>query len=254
MRALILAHGGYGMNNLDLFIRDAGKMWKIGIPKNKVSLPVDFSQLKQLGINRVKARIIKMLLPSRNVDYFINKANGITQLYLQESNKQYDWRMNAMAFTVKVKMGGEYRRYHAGFYLTALTIFNDLNRKGLLNEQILEVFAYSLGAASLMPFAAMIRNKSTSTLYNNRVIGFESPRCIRRPSADSKAEAQNDIWYKQGNDMVCNVPWWMSHLGQKRQIKGLKLPVYLLHLSPLLNHNIYWTIPPELNKKVEGLF
>ena len=229
------------------FESDALKMWQIRHANNKVSLKIDFNALKRDGIRQWKIDLIKKFVPTDTVNYFYTKKNGVLNIFCEESNKKFDWRLNFMAFSVKIKIGSTYRRYHSGFYSPALTIFNDLKKKGLLNDCIVKVCGYSHGAAVAHILGSYIRKQSRCSLYNDSVISFETPRYIYRPSKNVKREHKNDIWYKQGNDIVTQVPWWMSQLGQKRQVKSPDMPWYKRMFAFIHNHNIYPT-DPKRNK------
>lgn len=225
------------MSNLEQFKLDATKMWHIGIEGNHYSLKPDLQEISN--------PVLSALLPKRNVDYYILKEKGILKIYLEESRMKRgpgDWTQNFMAYQVKTCINGLNRRYHAGFYITAITVFNDLRKKKLLNEDtVVEIFGYSHGAGAAPILGSLIRGRTSSKLLGDGVIGFEQPAFIYRPSKEVKEECKNDIWYKQGIDVVCDVPWWMKHTGIKKSIPGRKLKGVKKVFRNIFDHDIYWT-------------
>ncbi len=215
------------------FIEAARIMWKIKKGGKSYELPIDFKHLNKLNVSKWKQKLIKNCLPSDNVNYSIKDNN----IYVMESHGGDDWQQNFMAFTVKVKIGDEYIKVHAGFYLTAMTVFYHMKKNGLLSNE-LNIFAYSHGAGASPLLALRILDEG---YIIPKVINFESPRCIYKPSKAIKSKCNSFINFKQGIDIVTTVPWWMSHLGHTYKIKGQKLPWYKKPVKAIFDHDIYWT-------------
>ena len=216
------------------FKREAKKMWDIKDNGKTFNLPIDFVHLEKLNIGKFKTRMIKKQLPSYNVTYSILGDN----VFVHESHGGDDWQQNFMAYKIKVKICGEYVWVHAGFYLTAMSIFYHMQENGSLSDN-LNFSAYSHGAGAA-PLLALRINDAGFVIP--RIDGnFEPPRCIYRPSKRIKAKCAHFVNYIQGADIVTKVPWWMSHLGRIVKTKGRKYPWYKLLLKPLMDHDIYDT-------------
>ena len=212
------------------FEPEALKMWETerGYP---YVLPIDFNQLEKLNIGKIKTAIIKKMFPVRNVNYFI-KGN---EIYIQESKNIYDWKQNFMAFLIKVKIADEYVRVHAGFYLTAMTIFYHMKKNNLLNDfLVFRAYSHGAGAAPLLALRIFEDSYCIPSVPGN----FESPTCIFLPSKRIKHLCRHFCNFIQGDDIVTKVPMWMSHLGYTVKIKGRKLPWYLVPFKSILNHDI----------------
>ena len=216
-----------------LFIKNAKIMWSIKKEGKSYELPIDFKHLDKLNVAPWKQKLIKRCLPSDNVNYSIKDNN----IYVMESHGGDDWQQNFMAFTVKVKIGDEYIRVHAGFYLTAMTVFYHLKKNNLLRDDLV-LYAYSHGAGASPLLALKIYDAGFAM---PKVINFESPRCISRPTHTIKSKCIHFVNFKQGVDVVTTVPWWMSHLGHTFKIKGQKLPWYKSLVKAVFDHDIYWT-------------
>lgn len=218
----------------EIFKKHAKQMWHIQKMGEKYSLKPDLQELSN--------PLLKLLLPRKQVNYYILKEDGRIKLFIEESDGLQDWKQNLIAYTVNTCIGGIDRKYHAGFYLTAMTVFNHLNQHSDLVDEVIEIYGYSHGAGALTVLGSLIRHRTKSELYNNRVIGFEPPRQAVKPSTELVQETINDIYYIQGNDIVCTVPMWMAHLGQTRKVPGRKLTGIKKLLSLVFNHDIYWTM------------
>jgi hypothetical protein len=219
------------MNNQESFDSAKDIMWTIKEKGQTFNLPIDTLHLKGLNIGRHKTKMIIKQLPDDNVTYSVLDNH----VFIHESHGGDDWKQNFMAFTVKVFMLDEYIRIHAGFYLTAMTVFYHMRENGLLSDDLI-FYGYSHGAGAAPALCLRIANEG---LNMPRLDGnFEPPRCILRPSKRIKNKCGHFINYIQGNDVVTKVPWWMSHLGQIRKVKGLSLPWYKKPLKMFFNHDV----------------
>lgn len=216
------------MSNEEEFLSDAKKMWDIKNNGKAYCLPIDFDELRKLNIGKIKTSIIKKMA-SNEVNYFIKDK----EVFIQESQSNFDWKLNFMAYTVKVKILDEYVRVHAGFYMTAMTVLNHLE-----NETVNKIYGYSHGAGAAPDLALLILDAHR---YLPEVVCFEPPRTIFRPSRRIKTITKNFVNYIQGSDVVTKVPWWLSHLGKIIKVKGHKLPWYKKIMKPVFDHDIYWT-------------
>jgi len=213
------------------FLTDARKMWDIKRTGKACCLPIDFDELRKLNAKKFKTKMIKKLTKNE-VNYFIKG----TELFIQESQTKFDWKLNFMAFTVKIKIADEYIRVHAGFYMTAMTVLEHLEKTEKTNITKIYGYSHGAGAAPLLALSLLdLRNELPL------VVNFESPKCIYRPSKHIKRLCYKFINYKQGVDVVTTVPWWLSTLGEVRKVKGQKLPWYKLPFKALFDHDIYWT-------------
>ena len=219
------------MNYENDFLEDAQKMWDIKRSGKAYCLPIDFNELRKLNARKFKTKMISKLTKNE-VNYFIKG----TELFIQESQTKFDWKLNFMAFTVKIKILDEYIRVHAGFYMTAMTVFEHLEKTGKTN--ITKIYGYSHGAGASPLLALSLRDTGRTLAH---ITNFESPKCIFKPSRHIKLISHRFINYKQGIDAVTTVPWWMTTLGQVRKVKGQKLPWYKQPLKALFDHDIYWT-------------
>lgn len=228
--------------NKEKFVRNANIMWNIKFRGDKVSLPVNIEALKEFGLLDKKIEKIEKALPSKNVNYYIKKENHLIKIFLEESQDLFDWKQNFMFTTVKVKIGFDYRRYHSGFFLTAVTVFRDLLDKGLLKEcDFMEVYSYSHGAGAAPAFASLVYYNSPCLIDGKDVHKFEPPRDIFQPNMNVRKECSRHNNYIQGNDIVTKVPWWMKHLGVTIKIKGQKLRGLKGLIPTVFDHDIYWT-------------
>ena len=216
-----------------MFQEHAKKMWHIQKNGVKFSLKPDLQELSN--------PLLRMFLNKKAVNYYMLKEDNRVKLFIEESDQFQDWKQNFTAYTVKTCMGGVNRKYHAGFYLTAMTVFNHLNRVINPNDIEFEIYGYSHGAGAATILGSLIRNRSKGYLLDDRVIAFEPPRQAYKPSFGLIRETENDVNYIQGNDIVTKVPWWMQHLGKVRRVDGRDLTGIKRLLNPIFDHDIYWT-------------
>lgn len=220
------------LENEKKFFDDSQKMWDIQNNGTPYCLPIDFNELRKLNAKKFKTKLIKKLTKNE-VNYFIQG----TELFIQESQTTFDWKLNFMAFTVKIKIKDEYIRVHAGFFMTAMTILEHLEKTG--KELIItKIYGYSHGAGA-SPLLSLLLLDKTNRLPE--IINFESPKCVFKPSKYIKHITRGFKNYKQGKDVVTTVPWWMSTLGEVVKIKGQKLRGIKKLLTPIFDHDIYWT-------------
>lgn len=222
------------MENKDEFLKQAKNMWSIQKTGLGYELPIDYTHLDKLNIGELKTQMIRKLLPYKNVNYSVLG----NRLFIQESKGKSDWIQNFMCFNIKVKIHDEYVKVDAGFYLTAMSIFYNLKENGNLTDN-LSIWAYSHGAGASPLLALRVSDEGYKI---PKIVGnFEPPRCIYKPSEEIKKICSDFQNFKQGNDIVTTVPWWLSHLGKFINIEGKKLPWYKRIISCFLNHDIYWT-------------
>jgi hypothetical protein len=231
----------------DFFKSEASKMWDIKHDGVKVNLPINFYALRQEGLKEKHIERIRKYFTNKNgrfvnnVTYYYKTDGFRTSLFLEESDGIHDWKQNLLAKSVKVRIGGIYRRYHLGFLATALTVFRDLEKKERLSEsRTYELCGYSHGAGALPSTYALILHRSKATVLQS-IKKFAPPRDIYLPCRAVKKECENHFNFIQGNDIVTKVPWWMKSLGIKIKIRGLDLPWYKKIFSYLFNHDIRGT-------------
>lgn len=243
------------MENQKQFIVKAKEMWSL-MDHNKVELKPE--------LNEISNPLLKALLPKKNITYWYKKIGNTLSFYIRESSDIYDWRQNFMAWTVKVPIGGYTEKFHVGFYLTAITVFNDMERLGLLDENTMVdgSYGFSHGAGANPTTCILIMDRSKATLVDTNVHSFEQPKFIKKPSKRIKDMCKNFTWYKQGNDFVTKVAPGMSHLGQEitspsqgtakfepsgtLQKLAVKLSKVITGIQDLIDHDIYWTKEVEL--------
>jgi hypothetical protein len=222
------------MKNIELRNIQAKRMWQTKNNGETFNIPIDFNHLEKLNIGRFKTMMIKKMLPDNNVNYSVLGDN----VFIHESHGGDDWQQNFMAFTVKVKLLGEYVKVHAGFYLTAMSIFYHMKENGLLNNNLnFDAYSHGAGAAPLLALRIADFGCTIPRIEGNQ----EPPRCIFRPSKRIKSKCIHFVNYIQGSDIVCKVPWWMSHLGRIVKVPGEKTSWYKILLKPFNDHNIYKT-------------
>lgn len=244
MKRLIL--NGSEKDRENYFAIEAERMWNVKYMGNKVSIPINFQALKREGIlpwhiKRLKKYFTVSGEIRDNVTYYYYQDGEKLEIFLEESEGVFDWKQNLMAFNFKVKIGYDYRRYHLGFFATALTVFKDLVNKELLNkETIVELYGYSHGAGAVPGLYSMIKWNSEAHPLET-VKKFEPPRDVFYPNKWIKEECKNHFNFIQGSDIVTKVPWWMKSLGINIKIKGRKLSWMKGLLRSVFDHDIYWT-------------
>ena len=235
---------------VEFFEKEALRMWKIRDEGKKVNLPINFIALRREGLLKKHIKLIKKYFKISgeevsNVTYYYLEDNERLEIFLEESSGGFDWKQNFMPFSFKTKIGGDYRRYHLGFFATAITVFKDLQYRGMLTkDKIIDLFGYSHGAGALPSFYSMLLHNSTSTVLDS-IKKFEPPRDIYMPNRAVKKECEDHINFIQGIDVVTKVPWWMKSLGCKINIKGRPLPFFKGILRAVFDHDIYWTDPSK---------
>jgi len=240
---------------MSCFIYDMEKMWHIAAMGEKVSLPINIDALKDLGLKNKHIKSVKKLFPENGVDYFILEEDGRIKIFLQESSGGFDWRLNFLCGTVDIGLVniGEVVEMHAGFYITAKTILDDLIERDLIGDKQIEVTGYSHGAGSGVELCLLLLNEKIDILYNKEPILPECPKSIKNPSEKIKELCKDFKIYIQGQDIVPRVPPWNSHVGTITKVPGVKLPCWKRVLRFLFDHDIYWTIPPKYKHIIDRI-